>query len=63
MIKLMMKLKWSKPSGQIDEIDDGPFRHFLSSVVLALLDEGDADDGVRARRRGVHVRARDGPEK
>lgn len=60
---IIKETRSSLPSGQIDEINDSSFRHFFSCVVLALLDEGDADDGVRPRRRRVHVRARDGPAK
>ncbi len=43
------------PACQIHQVHDGGFRHLLPCRVLLFLHELNSDDGVRARRRCVHV--------
>ena len=47
------------PSCQINQVNNGGFGHFLSRFVFLFLNELNADDGVSAGRRGVHVGGRD----
>ena len=49
------------PSGQVDQVDNGGLGRLLPGGVLGLLHELDADDGVGAGRRGVHVGGRHSP--
>ena len=47
------------PSSQVDEVQHAPLGHLLAGVVLSLLHEVDADDGVGPGGGCIHVRTRD----